>query len=91
MRQRITTVQELIKSPIVIYHSCRYGKPSSEEYEVGDLHFDHGEPVVDLIPLTEGARGQRFTVNLLVCGIVTDPDTGLDLSVNPLCWLETNA
>lgn len=87
--KRITNVQELSEAITVIYHYHHHGKPVSEECEVvGGAYLEKGEWVIDLVPITEGARGQRYTVNLLVCGIITDSQTGLNLSTNTECWLE---
>jgi len=86
--KRITNKEELSQVTTVIYHHQYHGRPISEECELsGWIYLDHGEWVIDLIPITESARGQKHTVNLLVCGIIVDP-TGLDLSTNTLCWLE---
>ena len=91
MGNRISTIQELVISTIIIYHGFVNGRTISEECEVsseGVYMDENGQRVVDLIPITEGAREQKHVVNLLLCGIDSDKDTGLNLSKNTLCWLE---
>lgn len=89
MGNRIRSIEELGSARTVMYHYTSHGKPVQSECELsGWVYIDHQQFVIDLIPIVEGERGQKFVVNLLVCGIVVDTETGLDLSTNPLCWLE---
>ena len=86
---RITELKQLAVGMMIILHS---GKKSEAVEVVGLLEQDvkTSQPTITVVPVTEGARGQQISVNLLLYGIVIATDTGLDLSTNNEYWLETS-
>ena len=81
---KITNLLEITLGMPVIRHA--QGK--SEACEVTQL-MEINEQGQKIITVTTLSGGVDLSVNLLLYGIIYDPNTGLDLSGNNEYWLET--